>query len=96
MTRHTLWSHTIQRSLAGLPRSHQSVIPGADDGVSFDVRQHVFVKYVGGLGLETVSRGVSGLFYFYSLVYDVRAFCFVKSRFLMLGLSENAMICAIL
>ena len=58
MIRHILWSHTIQRSLAVLPESHRSIIPGTNDGITFDVRQHVFVEYVGELDLETAARGV--------------------------------------
>ena len=30
--------------------------PGADVGVAFNVRQHVFVKYVGKLCLATAAR----------------------------------------
>ena len=55
MIRRTLWSHTIQRSLAGFAESHRSIIPGTNEGITFDVRQHVFVEYVGELGLETAA-----------------------------------------
>ena len=55
MTRHTLWSHTAQRSLSGFARIASEGNSRHDDGVAFDVRQHVFAKYIGELGLETAA-----------------------------------------
>ena len=48
-TPHPVVAHHTAKFSWLLPESHRSAIPGKNDGVAYDVRQHVFVKYSGNM-----------------------------------------------
>ena len=54
-TPHPVVAHHTAKFSWFLPESHRSIIPGTNDGVTFDIRQHVFIEYVRELGLETAA-----------------------------------------
>ena len=54
-TPHPVVAHHTAKFSWFLPESHRSIIPGTKIGVILDVRQQVFVEYVGELRLETAA-----------------------------------------